>query len=99
MQVGFIGLGQMGRKIASRVLVGGHDLVVYNRTREKASDLAKAGARVAPSIAGACEGREVVITMLTDDAALREVTLRTDGLRESIPAGAIYLAMGTPGVG
>lgn len=98
MKVGFIGLGRMGRGIAGRVLGGGHDLVVYNRTREKASELVKAGARVALSVAGACEGREVVITMLADDAALQEVSLSAGGLRDSIPAGAIHLTMGTHGV-
>jgi len=98
MRVGFIGLGQMGRRIAARVLGAGHDLVVYNRTREKTSELAKAGARVAPSIGGACEGREVVITMLTDDAALKEVAFSAGGLRGSIPAGSIHLTMGTHGV-
>jgi 3-hydroxyisobutyrate dehydrogenase-like beta-hydroxyacid dehydrogenase len=98
MKVGFVGLGRMGRAIAGRVLGGGHDLVVYNRTSEKASDFAKAGVRVAPSIAGACEGREVVITMLTDDAALREVTFASGGLGDSIPAGRIHLTMGTHGV-
>ena len=61
MNVGFIGLGRMGQGMARRILGGGHDLVVYNRTREKALDLAAAGARVATSIAEVCAGREVVI--------------------------------------
>src|SRR2546425_368995 len=99
MKVGFVGLGRMGQAIAGRVLGAGQDLVVFNRTAEKAAGLAKAGARVASSIADACEGREVVITMLTDDAALREVTLNPGGLRDSIPPGAIHLTMGTHGAG
>jgi 3-hydroxyisobutyrate dehydrogenase-like beta-hydroxyacid dehydrogenase len=98
MKVGFIGLGRMGRGIAGRVLGGGHDLVVYNRTAGKAEELARAGARIASSIAGACEGREIVITMLADDTALNEVSLAPDGLRDSLPARAIHLAMGTHGV-
>ena len=98
MKVGFVGVGRMGRGIAGRVLGGGHDLVVYNRTREKASEFAKAGARVAPSIASACEGREVVITMLADDPALNEVALGAGGLRDSLPPGAIHMVMGTHGV-
>src|SRR5919108_1079239 len=98
MRVGFIGLGQMGRRIAGRVLGAGHDLVVYNRTLEKTADAAKAGAHVAASIAGACEGREVVITMLTDDAALKEVALSAGGLRDSLSPGSIHLTMGTHGV-
>jgi 3-hydroxyisobutyrate dehydrogenase-like beta-hydroxyacid dehydrogenase len=69
MQVGFIGLGRMGQAIAGNVLKGGHDLIVYNRTRAKASELEAAGAAVAASIAAACEGREVVMSMRTDGAA------------------------------
>lgn len=99
MKVGFIGLGRMGQAIAHRVLGGGHELVVYNRTPAKAASLGNAGAEIAASIAGACEGREIVITMLSDDAALNEVALAKGGLRDSLPEGAIHLAMGTHGVG
>ena len=81
MKVGFIGLGRMGREMAKQILGGGHELIVYNRTPGKASDLAKAGAQVASSIAAACEGREVLITMLADDAALEAVTVGAGGLR------------------
>lgn len=98
MKIGFIGLGRMGRGIAARVQQGGHDLVVYNRTREKTAELAKSGARVADSIAGACEGREVVITMLADDAALEHVVRGDAGLLQSLPKGAIHQVMGTHGV-
>jgi hypothetical protein len=88
----------MGQAIAGRVLGGGHDLVVHNRTREKAADLEAAGARVADDVAGACEAREVVMTMVADDSALREVTLGEGGLRDSLAAGAIHMVMGTHGV-
>ncbi len=98
MNVGFVGLGRMGQAIAGRVLGGGHDLVVYNRTREKASELAKGGARVAPSIAEACDGRAVVISMVADDQALSEVTLGPGGVRDSLAPDAVHLVMGTHGV-
>jgi 3-hydroxyisobutyrate dehydrogenase-like beta-hydroxyacid dehydrogenase len=78
------------------LLRGGHDLVVYNRTPGRADDLAEAGARVAGSIAEACEGREAVLSMVADDAALAEVTAQ---LCESLPAGTVPVAMGTHGVG
>ena len=98
MKVGFIGLGRMGRGIAGRVLQGGHDLAVFNRTREKAAELGQAGARIADSIALACADREVVITMLADDAALEAVAHGEGGLLASLPGGAVHLAMGTHGV-
>jgi len=96
MRVGFIGLGRMGQAMAARVLGGGHELVVYNRTREKCADLEKAGAKVAASMVEACKGREAVITMLTDDKALAEVV--RDGIVPGLAKGAIHVAMGTHSV-
>ena len=98
MKVAFIGLGRMGQGIAGRVLQGGHELTVYNRTREKAAALEKAGAKIADSIAQACEGREVVMTMLADDAALERVARGEGGIIASLPKGAIHVVMGTHGV-
>lgn len=98
IKVGFVGIGRMGSAIAARVLGGGHELLVYNRTPEKTAELASAGASVAPSIAEACSGREVVMTMVADDSALRAVVLDEGGLRDSLPAGAIHVVMGTHGV-
>jgi 3-hydroxyisobutyrate dehydrogenase-like beta-hydroxyacid dehydrogenase len=96
MKVGFIGLGRMGQAMAARILGGGHELVVYNRTREKCADLEKAGAKVASSMAEACKGREVVISMVTDDKALLEVV--KEGVAPGLPKGAIHVAMGTHSV-
>src|SRR6185295_2480645 len=98
MNVGFIGLGKMGQGMTRRILGGGHDLIVYNRTKEKAAELASAGATVATSLADACRGREVVITMVSDDTAVKDVALGAGGLRESMAAGAIHLCMGTHSV-
>jgi 3-hydroxyisobutyrate dehydrogenase-like beta-hydroxyacid dehydrogenase len=96
MKVGFIGLGQMGRAIALRVLRDGHDMVVYNRTRSKAAELEQGGAKVAESVAEACADREVVISMLTDDKALIEVL--NGGVLAALPKGAIHVPMGTHSV-
>jgi 3-hydroxyisobutyrate dehydrogenase-like beta-hydroxyacid dehydrogenase len=98
MKVGFIGLGRMGRPIARRVLQAGHELTVYNRTPARAADLVEAGARLAGSVAEACAGNTVVITMLADDAALGEVAYDHCGLCDSLAPGAIHVAMGTHGV-
>jgi 3-hydroxyisobutyrate dehydrogenase-like beta-hydroxyacid dehydrogenase len=98
MKVGFIGLGRMGQAMSARILGGGHDLVVYNRTREKTSEIAKAGARVAASIAEACGGSEVVISIVADDTAVKEVALADNGVRDSLAAGAIHVVMGTHSV-
>jgi 3-hydroxyisobutyrate dehydrogenase-like beta-hydroxyacid dehydrogenase len=96
MKVGFIGLGRMGQAMANRVLGGGHDLIVYNRTRAKAADLEKAGAKVAATMAEACKDREVVISMVADDKALVEVVQQ--GLLEGLARGGIHVPMGTHSV-
>ena len=98
MKVGFIGIGRMGRAIAGRILTGENDLVVYNRTPGRTDELEEAGARGAGSIAEACEGRELVVTMVADDAALREVTLGEGGIRDSLSGAAVHMTMGTHGV-
>ena len=88
----------MGQGIAGRILTGGHDLVVYNRTPGRVDELKQAGARVATSVAEACREREVVVTTVADDAALEEVSLGSAGIRDSLPEGAIHMTMGTHGV-
>jgi 3-hydroxyisobutyrate dehydrogenase-like beta-hydroxyacid dehydrogenase len=99
MRVGFIGLGRMGSGMAGRILEARHDLVVYDVIAESTARAAAAGARVAGSIAELCAGREVVITMLAEEAAVDAVAFGEGGLCDSLPAGAIHLAMGTYGIG
>ena len=70
MEVGFIGLGQMGRAMARNLLKAGHRVFVFNRTRSRAEELRDEGAEVADSPAGACKG-DIVITILADDKRWR----------------------------
>src|SRR5438876_12377622 len=71
MNVGFIGLGNMGQPMARNLLKAGHHLLVYNRTRSRAGELLAEGARLAESARDACRG-DVVIRMLADDRAVEE---------------------------
>ncbi len=98
MQVGFIGLGRMGQAMARRLLDAGHDIALYNRTREKLAELAAAGATVADSVAQAARHGGVVLTMLANDEALEQVARGPGGLIESLPPGGIHVVMGTHGV-
>ena len=77
MRVAFIGTGLMGRPMAERVLAAGHELIAYNRTREKAEPLARKGARVAASAREAIEAGECAIFMVRDGSVVRE--LLSDG--------------------
>jgi len=99
MRIGFIGLGRMGQGMASRLLAGGHDLLIYNRTAGKTADLAKAGANVAGSIAEVCRDRDLIVTMVADDNALETVTFNPGGVRDSLAKGSIYCSMGTHSAG
>ncbi len=95
MQIAFIGLGNMGEAIARHLLSGGHELTVYNRTKARALPLLKSGAKWAATPAEAVENADVVCTMVTDDAALREVTTGEFGLLPRMPEGAIHLSHST----
>ncbi|HXD75109.1 MAG TPA: NAD(P)-dependent oxidoreductase, partial [Vicinamibacterales bacterium] len=99
MRVGFIGLGRMGRGMANRLLGGGHDLVVHDVVRAAGDEFVKAGATFADSVAALCAGRDVVVTMLVEDAQVIDIATRAGGLCASMAKGAIHLAMGTYGVG
>jgi 2-hydroxy-3-oxopropionate reductase len=95
-KVGFIGLGIMGGPMAKNLMQAGHELVLYNRTREKAEDLAKEGnADVAGSPKEVAEQSDVVITMLPDSPQVREVLVGEDGVLEGLKEGALVVDMST----
>jgi hypothetical protein len=98
MKVGFIGLGRMGHAIARRLLDGGHDVGVYNRSADKLKPLTDAGAKAMASIKAAANFGEAVFTMLTDDAAVLDVVGQPGGLKESLPKGGIHICAGTHSV-
>src|SRR5215204_1050718 len=98
MKVGFIGLGRMGSGMASRILSGGHDLAIFDAVAAQMEPLVNAGARAAASVADVCRDRDVVITMLVEDATVIDVALGTSGVCDSLSAEGIHLLMGTHGV-
>jgi 3-hydroxyisobutyrate dehydrogenase-like beta-hydroxyacid dehydrogenase len=97
MKIGFIGVGRMGSAIAGRIRDAGFDLVVYDSISEMTKPFAAAGVPVAGGLRECCGDRDIVITMLPDDAALEQVTLGPGGICDSLPAGAIHMMMGTHG--
>ncbi|HKT10554.1 MAG TPA: NAD(P)-dependent oxidoreductase [Terriglobia bacterium] len=93
MKVGFIGLGNMGHPMARNLLNAGHEVTVYNRTRERAEGLRTEGANVTDNAAGACGG-DILITMLADDRVTRAVVF--DGqLIPRLAPGAVHISMAT----
>ena len=98
MKVGFVGLGRMGQGMAHRIREGGHDLTVFDVVAAATEPFAAAGAGVAASVAELAAASDVVVSMLVQDEAIREVALGAGGLCESLGTGAIHLLMGTHGV-
>jgi 3-hydroxyisobutyrate dehydrogenase-like beta-hydroxyacid dehydrogenase len=92
-KVAFIGLGVMGFPMAGHLKTrGGHDVVVFNRTRRKAEDwVARFGGRLAATPAEAAEGAEFVFTCVGNDEDLRAVTLGPRGVFASLGKGAIHV--------
>ena len=95
--IAFVGLGDMGGRMAARLLASGHDLTVYNRTAERARPLVEAGAAAAASPADAGRGAELAITMLADPAALSAVVEGEAGLAEGLARDATLVEMSTVG--
>src|SRR3972149_8757306 len=93
--LGFVGLGGMGTRMASRLLAAGPAVEGYNRTREKADPLVALGMTRAGSPRAAAEGAEVVFSSVTDTAALRAVGLGPDGILAGLRRGAVWVEMST----
>jgi 3-hydroxyisobutyrate dehydrogenase-like beta-hydroxyacid dehydrogenase len=84
----------MGTGMAMSLLKAGHDVTVYNRTPGKADPLVSHGAHAAHDVADTCHG-DVVITMLSDDAAVESVTFGDEGVIANLRPGAIHISMST----
>jgi 3-hydroxyisobutyrate dehydrogenase-like beta-hydroxyacid dehydrogenase len=95
MKIGFIGLGRMGSGMARNLLRAGNDVVVFNRSREKAEALVGDGARVAGTAADVCRVSEAVMTMLADDHAVEQVVFGENGIAAALPEGAIHISCST----
>jgi 3-hydroxyisobutyrate dehydrogenase len=83
--IGFLGLGRMGSAMAERLCAAGHDLVVWNRTPERAAGLVGRGARFASTPAEAVAGAEAVFSMLSDDEASRAAWTGPHGVLTGAP--------------
>lgn len=94
-RLGFIGLGAMGGRMAKRLLAAGYDLTVHDRIREQARPLEQAGAKFAPTLQRLAAAVDVVISSLTDDAALEEVMFGAEGALAHARPGTLFIEMST----
>ena len=93
--VAFVGLGAMGSRMALNLHAAGHKVRGFNRDRAKAKPLAEKGLETADSIAAAVRGAEFVVSMVSDDAATREVMLASAGVLSAAAAGTVILDSST----
>jgi 3-hydroxyisobutyrate dehydrogenase len=94
-RIGFIGLGHMGSRMARRLLDAGYSLGVYDRTQEHMEPLARAGARRATSPSELAAGSDIVISMLSNDEAVREVMFGDQDVLTGAKPGSILVDMST----
>ena len=93
--VGFIGLGVMGRPMAANLLAAGHDLIVHNRSPTAQAELVSLGARAVAGPAAVAREAPIVITMLSDDPAVREVIAGPGGVLAGAMADSLIIDMST----
>jgi 3-hydroxyisobutyrate dehydrogenase-like beta-hydroxyacid dehydrogenase len=95
MNIGFVGLGAMGALMVPRLMEAGHVVTGWNRSRDKAAPLIAAGMRFAETPRAVAEQSEMVISIVTDAAAVKGVALGPDGILSGLRKGGIYIDMST----
>lgn len=80
MKLGFIGIGLMGRPMTLRLLAAGHEVTVWNRSREKLAPVLEKGARAGASPAGVARAADIVMMCVTDQHAAEQVLFGSEGV-------------------
>nr|WP_279588853.1 NAD(P)-dependent oxidoreductase [Paenibacillus castaneae] len=94
-KIGFIGLGVMGLGMAANLLKKGYEVAVYNRTPGKAASLVELGASELESPVAVARAVDIVITMISNDAAIREVYWGENGIFEGVREGVTLIDSST----
>ena len=95
MEIGFVGLGDMGQGIVPRLLAAGHAVTGWNRTAAKAEPLTELGMVWADSPREVARKSDLVFSIVTDAEAVRSVALGDDGVIAGLGTGSVYLDMST----
>ena len=96
-RLGFIGLGHLGSPIARHLLTAGFPVTVFNRDRNKTRELAVMGAQVAQDLRHLATEADVVLSCVTDKAAVESIYLGTGGVLRAAKAGTVIIEMSTVG--
>jgi 3-hydroxyisobutyrate dehydrogenase len=95
IKIGWVGLGNMGNPMAKNLLKNGFPVCVYNRTKQKENDLVKLGASKADSLQQLSRSCDIIITMVSDDAAVEDVYNESNGLLTDPLPGILMIDMST----
>lgn len=95
MKIGFIGLGLMGYRMANNLLKNGYELIVYNRSIEKAKNLIEKGAVFATSPADTGKNVKIIFTMLSEPEVVEEIAFGEKGFIDQLEQGAIWIDCST----
>jgi 3-hydroxyisobutyrate dehydrogenase len=95
LKLGWIGLGNMGNPMTKNLLKAGFEVVVFNRNRDKEKELIELGATSAASTQELMQTCDVVITMLSNDEAVKEVYESENGLLSQDNPGKLIINMST----
>src|SRR5436190_16632121 len=95
MKLGFIGLGTLGTPIAENLLEKTKQLYVFNRTAAKAQPLVEKGAVLCGSVKELASACDIVFSIVSDDAALKQITAGDDGIAANLKAGGIHISIST----
>jgi 3-hydroxyisobutyrate dehydrogenase len=95
MKVGIAGTGRMGFAMGERLLDEGEELIVWNRTKEKAQPLVARGAKLAATPADLANQSDIILTILTDASSIDAMYRGKDGLLSGNPAGKLFVEMST----
>jgi 3-hydroxyisobutyrate dehydrogenase-like beta-hydroxyacid dehydrogenase len=94
-ELGYVGLGTMGGRVALRLLKAGHRMRGYNRTPERARWLVDQGLELCSTPRQVAEHSDIVFTMVTNTAALKAVVEGEDGILAGLGPGKVYIDMST----
>ena len=94
-KIGWIGLGTMGNPMSQQLIKAGYAVTVYNRTKEKEDAIKAQGATTAPSPSALIQQTDVVIIMVSDDKAIKDIFYGDDGLLGAKISGKVIINMST----
>ena len=95
MKLGFIGLGHLGTPIAENLLANTKQLYVFNRTAAKAQILIEKGAVLCKSVSELASLCDIVFSIVSDDAALKQITSGNEGIAANLKTGGIHISVST----